>query len=528
MENKRFLHCEEVYTDTASNMNDVRRLSDGRLFTVGIVGKITQSGTYCTAPSDQFVFGRVSSDEGKSWQVTFFRQLPESTALTLLGDFIVDKSGYIHIFFVHIYSMDAAFRDSNAYHGDITYARLEDICGNGFIYKKIEALDRYTGSMNCVLQLESGRIIAPFSTISHEAGSAFVSSVVYSDDNGETWLASNDVKVVSNESNIESGAVEPVVVEVANGVLVMLIRTVLNRLYYAVSRDEGATWTQAMPTNIPSSNAPAAVVRMPDGRIFITWNNTLGYPMHGVRYSFARQCLHAAVSDDGLKTIKGLRAVMRKRSIDPDNVLNCYPFCTVASDTDVFVRPFSVQDGEGAMWMQPQAHLLRMNLDDLLASEIKDSFDEWITDCEVSENGILMQPAVSGVAYACVNFPYAQEGRMTLATNGKLPANLRLILSDSYIDRATFISENIGGDYEEYLKDIYTEIYPNGGGDITVEWNENEITLTCGDSEKIRYVNAHGHGFNHIAVVYEGTDEKFEINGFDMSGKGSMNTGIEY
>lgn len=528
MDNNRFLHCSYVYTDTHANMNDVRRLKDGRLFTVGLTGKVSSGGKYSCAPSDYFLFGRVSADEGKSWQISFVRQLPESTALTITGDFLIDRDGRIHIFFLHIYTMDPDFKDSKAYHGDITYARLDDADGNGMIYKKIDALDRYTGSMNCVLQLESGRIIAPFSTINYTAGSAFVSSVVYSDDGGDTWLASNDVSVVSNESNIESGAVEPIVVEAKEGVLVMLIRTVLNRLYYAVSYDEGATWTQAMPTLIPSSNAPGAVLRMPDGRIVLSWNDVLGYPMHGVRYSMARQCLHAAVSDDGLKTLKGARIVVRKRQDDPDNVLNCYPFVTLASDKEVFVRPFSVQDREGTMWFQTQAHLLRMNPDDLLSEEMADSFEEWITDCEISESGIRMKPTVSGTAYACVNFPYAEQGRISLKTQGALPAGTKILLSDSYLDRATFLPENVDGAYAEYLKGVYVEIEPAQSGEWLIGWNEQELKLTSGGQTQTVSLAQWNRGFNHLSVLFAGENEEMEITGFSMYGTGGMRTGIEY
>lgn len=528
MDNRRFLHCDSLYTDTNTNMNDVRRLPDGRLFTIGMIGKVTNGGKYSCSPSDQFLFGRVSADEGRSWQISFVKQLPESTALTIMGDFLIDREGHVHIFFLHIYSMDPAFSDSSAYHGDITYARLDDADGSGMIYKKIDALDRYTGSMNCVLQLKSGRIIAPFSTINYTAGSAFVSSVVYSDDCGETWKASNDVSVVSNESNIESGAVEPIVVEAEDGVLVMLIRTVLNCFYYAVSYDEGAAWTQAKPTRIPSSNAPGGVLRMEDGRIVLVWNDVLGHPMHGVRYSFARQCLHAAVSDDRLKTLKGVRMIVRKRQDDPDNVLNCYPFVTPASEKEVFVRPFSVQDKEGTVWFQPQAHLLRLSPDDLTAEEMKDSFEEWITDCEAAEQGVRMKPTVSGMAYACVNFPYAQQGRITLNTQGSLPAGTRILLSDSYLDRATFLPENRNGGYAEYLKGVYVEAEPSAAGEWSVEWNEKELTLTSGAKKQTVSLNQWNRGFNHLAVLFEGEEQALDIIGFSMRGTGSMETGIEY
>ncbi len=527
MDNNRFLHCEYLYTDTVPNMNDVQRLPDGRLFTVGLIGKVNQGGKYGCAPSDQFLMGRVSSDEGKSWCISFIKQLPESTALTVIGDFLIDRSGKIHIFFVHIYSMDPAFHNINAYSGDITYARLDDAQGNGMIYKKIDALDRYTGSMNCVLQLPSGRIIAPFSTIAKVKNSAFVSSVVYSDDGGDTWLASNDVSVVSNEANVESGAVEPIVVQAADGVLVMLIRTVLNRLYYSVSYDEGATWTQAKPTNIPSSNAPGGVVRLGNGQILLCWNDDLGYPMTGTRYSFARQCLHAAVSDDGLKTLRGARIIMRKRCGDPDSVLNCYPFCTPASDTEAFVRPFSVQDRENTMWVQPQAHLLRLNPSDLLEDEMHNAFDEWITDCEWDERGIRMQSDAHGIAYACANFPYAQEGRISLNVEGSLPENTKIILSDCYLDRATFGSIDHDDARRPYLLDLFCELTPNKSGRWDIEWNRDCITLRteCG----VQTVSANGRGFNHLSVLFEGMDAHLNITSFDMHRiGGDMETGIEY
>ncbi len=527
MDNNRFLHCKYLYTDTVANMNDVQRLPDGRLFTIGLIGKVNQGGRYGSSPSDQFLMGRVSSDEGKSWQISFIKQLPESTALTVLGDFLIARDGRIHLFFVHIYSMDPAFHDVSAYSGDITYARLDDACGNGMIYKKIDALDRYTGSMNCVLQLKSGRIIAPFSTIEQTKDTAFISSVVYSDDGGNTWFASNDVSVVSNEFNIESGAVEPIVVSAADGVLVMLIRTVLNRLYYSVSYDDGATWSQAKPTHIPSSNAPGGVIRMENGRIVLVWNNALGYPMTGTRYSFARQCLHAAISDDGLKTLRGARIIMRKRRDDPDSILNCYPFCTPASETEIFVRPFSVQDREGTMWVQPQAHLLRLNPEDLLCDEMHNSFDEWITDCESDEGGIRMTSDKHGVAYACVNFPYAQEGRITLNAEGLLSENTKLILSDCYLDRATFLNIDHDEARRPYLIDLFTELTPTIGGRWDIEWTKDVITLRTEDG--IQTIHANGRGFNHLGVLVKGENACLNITSFDMQRiGGDMATGIEY
>ena len=266
---------------------------------------------------------------------------------------------------------------------------------------------------------------------------------------------------------------------------------------------------------------------MKDGRIILSWNNVLGYPMYDVRYSAARQCLHAAVSDDGLKTLRGARIIMRKRNGDPDNVLNCYPFCTPASDTEVFVRPFSVQDREGTMWVQPQAHLLKLRPDDLLDGEMHNSFGDWITECEWDGYGIRMASDAHGIAYACVNFPYAQEGRITLHVEGTLPENTRILLSDCYLDRATFLPKNRSTAYDEFVSDLYTALVPDCGGEWVIEWNPQTVTLRT--EHGVQTVPANGRGFNHLGVLFEGTDACLKITGFDMHRvDGNMETGIEY
>ena len=180
------------------------------------------------------------------------------------------------------------------------------------------------------------------------------------------------------------------------------------------------------------------------------------------------------------------------------------------------------------MWFQPQAHLMRLNPDDLLAEEMTDSFEEWITDCEISEGGISMKPTVSGVAHATVNFPYATEGCISLKTQGMLPEGTRLLLSDSYLDRATFLPENVNGEYAEYLRGVYVEASPEATGEWIIEWNEKSLALTSGGKTQTVSLDAWGKGFNHLSVLFEGEGQALEITGFAMSGKGGMKTGIEY
>ena len=164
MEEKRYLHCQAVCTDSGSRLNQVERLPDGRLFTMACFGKVSQGGRFGREPVSQYVMGRVSEDEGRTWKTpTFVYELPDTIPMTLLGEFMIDRDGRIHAFFMRIWNI--GWDDPALSRGDISYLRMDDETGRNPIYKKIECLDRYTGSMNNLIQLGSGRIVAPFSTI---------------------------------------------------------------------------------------------------------------------------------------------------------------------------------------------------------------------------------------------------------------------------------------------------------------------------------------------------------------------------
>ena len=94
MNEKRYLHCRPICTDGCYRMNQVERLPDGRLFTLACFGKTNSGGHFSKEPVSQFLMGRVSSDEGKTWQTpTFVYEIPEKDAMTLLGEFMIDRAG---------------------------------------------------------------------------------------------------------------------------------------------------------------------------------------------------------------------------------------------------------------------------------------------------------------------------------------------------------------------------------------------------------------------------------------------------
>jgi hypothetical protein len=211
------------------------------------------------------------------------------------------------------------------------------------------------------------------------------------------------VKLVDDETNCESGAVEPVVAEVEIGTLVMIIRTVKNYFYYAISRDGGESWSAAMPTRIPSSNAPATLQKLPDGRVFMAWNDCLGHPMHSVQYSAARQCLHGAISDDGLRTLHGIRILAKKVKEDKDSVMNCYPTTSMASDGEILLKHIEVDGKDGSSWRAVSGYLVRLDPSFLMETQVQDNWMEWVTSQPVSEDGIRFSEIEENAAYAIGN-----------------------------------------------------------------------------------------------------------------------------
>jgi sialidase-1 len=147
-----------------------------------------------------------------------------------------------------------------------------------------------------VIQTSTGRILCPI-CYSPDIGSKspLVVFCMYSDDEGKTWHRS-----VSDLKAPMAGAMEPAVVELANGDVLMLIRTQTGCQYRSVSKNKGMTWSTPVPTTIKSPSAPATIKRIPGSKdLLLVWNNNYepGHPGQGERIP-----LTAAISRDNGKT----------------------------------------------------------------------------------------------------------------------------------------------------------------------------------------------------------------------------------
>jgi len=546
MNDNKYFQAEFLCEDSTSNLNRVVRLADNTLFTMGGIQKSPHklNGIEKT----QYVFGRRSTDGGKNFdEITFCYQLPDRLTHMALADILIDRDGYLHCFFLRIRKYDVArLGDAKGsykecFQGDIVHLRFDSYKGENPIYQKIECLDRYSGSMNNFIQLRSGRLIAPFSTIVDNEKSVFVSSTCYSDDCGLTWKVSNDIEVESDETHGESGAVEPVVIETSkDNQLILILRTVLGSFYYSISTDGGETWSMAKDSGIPSSNAPATMERLPDGRILILWNDCLGMPMHGTRYSMARQALMAAVSDDDLKTLKGVRTIMRKEQGDPDNVLNCYPFAEILENGDAIVRPFVVQSRFGEGWDETTAKVLYMKTDWLDEKEFSwtfaNGFGPWVVDpagSEVLEDGehtkirLKKDETTNRPGFAEINFPYGRKGKLTLQCCGE-KQKVRFLVHQVYLDISGFMKSEMTDRYGKYIADEYAEaILPvtDAESELIVEWEDGKVRFSINEKAVEVMLPSHIKGINHLSVLAE--EGAVTIGDFACETQGDMPTGIE-
>ncbi len=144
-----------------------------------------------------------------------------------------------------------------------------------------------------VLQTSAGRLICPVATTERvwEKGHTFRTVCYLSDDGGRTWRRSR------GEANApKRGAMEPGLIEKADGRILQTIRTQTGKQWASLSADGGDTWSEATPWTVVSPEAPATLADLPENRGWLLIHNPTLDPSnsHGGR----RTPLVAAISRD--------------------------------------------------------------------------------------------------------------------------------------------------------------------------------------------------------------------------------------
>ncbi|MGC9316443.1 MAG: sialidase family protein [Armatimonadota bacterium] len=456
------------------------RLPDGRL--MGAFHRTVEGAPEAAA--------RFSSDHGLTWsEPQSLVELPAEGGACSVAEALIDRDGEVHLFLLKWAEVgDATPEETGAdtvgnlegYHGrrlDIWHSRSSD--GRSRWSQPRMIWMGYTGALNSVIQLDSGRILLPFSEAQPARSfgdpgeglvvwthmGTFASTAIYSDDGGETWQACPERLFAPTPSIVHGyGADEPVVIQLGNGRVWMLMRTQLGHFWQSHS-EAGARWTPAHPTDIVSSDSPAGIVRLDDGRIVLLWNNCQRFP-----YAFGgRHVLHAAISDDEGQSWRGYREVARdpKRFEPPPSrgdFGTAYPFPAVTGDGHVI---FCTGQGAG------RVQLKRLDPAWLLETEAASDFgpnaeEQWhffgtrgvaLVESDDAASGRLlriMKPQADWPAAAVWNFPAGRRGEMHLRLRvNEGCGGLRICLTDHF---------SVPFDMEAWLYSVFNiEVGESGG-----------------------------------------------------------------
>ena len=129
--------------------------------------------------------------------------------------------------------------------------------------------DGWCGAIRSLIQLKSGRLVLAGQNLAFDPGRHVVMSYI-SDDDGKTWRRSNIIDL--GGAGDHGGAMEGTVVELSDGRVLMLIRTVWGRFWEAFSDDGGQSWRVIRPSDIGASSSPGILATLQSGRRILLWN----------------------------------------------------------------------------------------------------------------------------------------------------------------------------------------------------------------------------------------------------------------
>lgn len=191
------------------------------------------------------------------------------------------------------------------------------------------------GGAPSLLQLQSGRLVLP---VHGGPGDQFrqknAAWCFLSDDQGKSWRRSR------NQIDLpKRGAMEASVAQLADGTLVMSLRTQLGGPYISRSSDGGETWSAARPSGLHSGESCTCLRRVP-GRdeLVLFWNNSK-YVASGRQHYGKRTPLTAAVSQDGGKTWRIVGNLAEDPNVEYTNIGCTFTSKGTAIVTYLFAQP---------------------------------------------------------------------------------------------------------------------------------------------------------------------------------------------
>ena len=200
--------------------------------------------------------------------------------------------------------------------------------------------------MDTLIQLADGRLVLPCSRwcgptarvkgklMVSRFGQSFVNpwthqlsfgACYYSDDEGRTWQRSLNETHATIDRGVGGGYAidEPMIAELADGRLLLVGNSNLNRIFRAYSEDRGQTWLEAEATELVQRRSPLNLKRIA-GRdeVLIIWNQISRWESMTGLY---RHRLSCAVSKDGRtwRHFKNLQSLDDVTKLQPEPLGVC-------------------------------------------------------------------------------------------------------------------------------------------------------------------------------------------------------------
>lgn len=276
----------------------------------------------------------VSADDGKTWTPIS----PEIDPGLRMGggghpgQFLKTRSGTIVIVFLdwtgYKFSWDNA-KGAPKPDCKMELFAIRSTDGGKTWTDKQRLLGGYNADFMGFIETSKGALVATVEHLSPELR-RWVSCSFVSTDDGKTWRQSNIIDLGGHGHH--DGAVEPMVAELSDGRVLMLIRTNLDRFWQAFSTDGGRYWRRIEPTTLDASSSPGWLIRTKSGKLALVYNrlnpegrtvkkrNHAG-PASEFPASWHREELSLVFSSDDAKSWTTPVVIARQ----PGGVL-CYPF----------------------------------------------------------------------------------------------------------------------------------------------------------------------------------------------------------
>ena len=161
------------------------------------------------------------------------------------------------------------------------------------------------------------------------------SFVVFSDDEGKTWKTSKGFLMgyFKDGHMGHLSCEEPAVAELKDGRLLCYMRSATGRILKSYSSDGGEYWTKVQWTDIPMSNSPCALARIPKtGDLVMIWNQMSA---EDIKKGYRRGRLTVGISKDDGQTWENLR------------IMELSPGCKRTTDIKAPPKTAMLRGGQG-------------------------------------------------------------------------------------------------------------------------------------------------------------------------------------